>query len=531
MTGLNLKLILEAVDRITGPIRNIKTKLVETFKSATDGAKKLAEQMDKAGKKAAEVGGFMTTRFSLPILGIGALSLRAAGQVEELTMQMEHLAGGAENAQKFVKSLQGYIDKFGTDELGKSVQLLETAGYGMDKIKGRLAVLGDVAAGSRAPLSQLTEQYIELRKAGKASDGDLDTMMKANIPIVAELAKQMHKSEKQIWNMAAAGKISFDQYRKAMEGLTEEGGRFNGAMERQGQSINGVFKELRNSIGGVMAELGAGLWKDLDIAPKIRAISDAVRSLAEGFMTLPKWLKNSITWLVLILAAIGPIVLIVGQFTTGIAGLVFAFSKLPLVWGGVASAAGLLVKTFKLLTNGVILVVQILPKLATGIRAIGLAVAANPLGLFLTVVAAVGVAAYLLIKNWSKVSAFFTGLWGSIKAVFKENIAAVLEYLQPLIDAVSMVVGGLARIGKGVGARIGNAVRSITGDEGSASGRVTMGAVLPAPRDGRGSKVDAGGTIKISIDQDNRARVVEARSNDRRLSYQAPDTGAMAWGS
>ncbi|MDX2094365.1 MAG: tape measure protein [Alphaproteobacteria bacterium] len=574
MSGLNLKLILEAVDRITAPVRAIKAKLVETFKSATAGARALAEQMDKAGKKAAEVGGFMTSRFSLPILGIGALSIRSAGQVEELTMQMEHLAGGAEKAREFVGSLQGYIDKFGTEELSKSVQLMETAGYSMDEIKKRIATLGDVAAGSRTPLSALTEQYIDLRKAGKVSDGDLTAMMKANIPIVAELAKQLGKTDKQIINMAANGKISFEQYRKAMQGLTEEGGRFNGAIERQGKSIFGVFREMGFALRNSLADLGFDLWKDLNIADRITSITSAVRGLIEGFMSLPKWLKSSITWFVLILAVIGPVLMIVGQLTVGVAGLLFAFGKLPLMLMAVTQG----LRTLMLINTVGAAIGNFITALRAGytvMEAFNLVLAANPIVMIVIAITALAAAGYMLWKRWDKVKAFFSrlwsvvrshfmggikialavlapflsvptilvkhwgaisgffgSLWGGIKEIFKDAIDGVLEYLQPLIDAVNIVVGGLAQIGKNVAGRIGGVWRHVSGDAQAAS--ADSGAhniITPAtPHSARTSRVDAGGTINIAIDQNNRARVTEARSNDRRVKYQTPDTGALMGG-
>lgn len=553
MNGLNLKLIMEMVDRVTAPVKQVKAGIqgmttvtssaaaqLDRFSYRTSRITKVisrywagvAESVDKVGKKMAEVGGFLTSRLTLPIVGVGALSIRSAGQVEQLVMQMEHLAGGADQARAYVKSLNGYIEKFGTEDLSNAVQLLETAGYNAGEINSRLAFLGNVAAGSRNELAALTDQYIEMRKAGKVSDGDLNTMMKARIPIVAQLEKQLGKSEKQIWNMAAEGKLTFEQYRKAMIGLTEEGGRFYQAMDSQGKSIFGVFREMGNALRISLSDLGFDLWEDLGIADKIKAITNAVRGLIEGFLGLPKWLKSTITWFVLIMAAIGPVVLIVGQLTIGVAGMLFAFSKLPLVWGGVVMLASTLFKGFNLLMGGIGAVVKILPALATAFRAVAVAMTANPIGLVIAGIAALGVAAYMLIKHWDKVSAFFGKLWGGIKAIFKESIDTVLEYIAPLLNAVDRVIGGVARLGKTVGRNVSGAWQHLTGTDNASTPAASVALpVVPvvgaSPRNS--TKVDAGGTIRIKIDQDNRARVVESRSNDRRMNYQA-DTGQLMGG-
>lgn len=529
MSALNLKMILEAVDKITAPVRNITTKIRTMMKTAVVAVGELADRMDKIGKKAAEIGGFLTARLTLPIVGMGALSIRSAGQVEELSMQLEHLAGGADEARKYVHSLQKYIDQFGLADVGDSVKALETAGYTIDEINGRMATLSNLAAGSKAPLAALTEQYIDLRKAGKVSDGDLSTMMKANIPIVQELAKQLGKTDKQIWNMAANGQISFKQYRHAIEGLTSEGGRFGDAMEKRGRSINGVFTAMKNSLGGVMAELGDSLWADLKSADKIKAITEAVRGAVKWFLTLPTGMKSFVTWTVLIIAAVGPLILIVGQLIVGLAGLMLVWSKVALVFGGILGPIAAVYKGLKWLLLGAGRVVMMLPTLIAGVRALGLAFISNPIGLFITAVVALGAAAYLLIKHWDKVKAFFTTLWEVLKGAFKEGVDSVLSYLQPLIDAVNQVIGGLSQIGQSVGKKLSGAWEHLTGDDAGASDMGTApGGVVAAPvRAGGKNKVDAGGTIKIEIAQDGKARVAQAQTNDSRMQFRAADTGAL----
>lgn len=55
------------------------------------------------------------------------------------------------------------------------------------------------------------------------------------------------------------------------------------------------------------------------------------------------------------------------------------------------------------------------PLVVGGIRAIGAAMIANPIGLIIAGIAAGG---YLIWKNWDGISAFFTDLWGDVKNTF-----------------------------------------------------------------------------------------------------------------
>jgi hypothetical protein len=147
----------------------------------------------------------------------------------------------------------------------------------------------------------------------------------------------------------------------------------------------------------------------------------------------------------------------------------------------------------------------------------------NPIGLFIAAVAALGAAAYLLIKHWSGVKEFFSTLWDGIKSVFKDSIDAVMDYLAPLIRAVNMVIGGLSRIGHGVANTVGRAWSSVAGED-------TPSSTIAPARATRGGSLDAGGEIKITIDQQNRAKVTEARSNDSRVQFQPGNTGALMGG-
>ena len=99
-----------------------------------------------------------------------------------------------------------------------------------------------------------------------------------------------------------------------------------------------------------------------------------------------------------------------------------------------------------------------LPAIAGGIKAIGLALAANPIGLVLTGIA---LAAGLVIANWEPVKGFMINLWGSIttgamdawewlKGVFtglfdniRETVTAAIDWVLGKINAVGNAWGSV----------------------------------------------------------------------------------------
>jgi len=72
----------------------------------------------------------------------------------------------------------------------------------------------------------------------------------------------------------------------------------------------------------------------------------------------------------------------------------------------------------KLLLNLAVLTAEALPALAEAFLALGAAIELTPVGWFLTIVAALGFAAYELIQHWSSVKDFFKSMWDDIAGFF-----------------------------------------------------------------------------------------------------------------
>lgn len=100
-----------------------------------------------------------------------------------------------------------------------------------------------------------------------------------------------------------------------------------------------------------------------------------------------------------------------------------------------------------------------------------------------------------------------------------------MDLLSPLLKAIDFVKAGFGKI-KGV-ATDNPVTRFVAGSSSapqSASG--TSGYSVPAATTSSKQRVDAGGTLRIKIDNEGRARVTEARPNDKRMNITA-DTGLL----
>lgn len=106
---------------------------------------------------------------------------------------------------------------------------------------------------------------------------------------------------------------------------------------------------------------------------------------------------------------IGEMMMTVGRLTGKLAGLVGGFDNLAIIIVAVKFAP-LVIGAVKLI-GALGAMATALPAVALGIKGIGLALAANPIGL---VVAGIATAALLVYKYWEPISGFFSGLWEGI---------------------------------------------------------------------------------------------------------------------
>lgn len=507
MNGLNLKLILSVVDKMTAPTKKLVQTISTTLKAAGKAVFEFGDRWEKAGKKISEAGGFLTTRITAPLAGLGFLSLRTAGQSEQLANSLIGVAGGAEEARTELTRLNNW--RKGTPfELADVVDAelaLRNAGYSAEETAKKMAMLGPVAARMKRPLNDVVNSYLDMRLAGKVGSSELLNMVKSNVPIVAELGKALHKTDKQIYALADQGKISFAQVRDAMAALSADGGALADDMGRYATSINGRWKALTDKMSSALDRLGGKLWEKLQIGDKLSSLTDTVENLVNAIVNLPAPVQSFIGSFLIGAAVLGPIVVIIGQIVTGIGVLAMGLGKLPIVLLGVAKAFAFLGETMMFLVT-------------------------NPIGLAITAVAAFAVAGYMLVKHWDKVSAFFTTLWEGIK----DACGSAIDWIMEKVDALIGVVSGLmTKLGSIRNAFTDNAVtrgwNAVFGDTAAAGS--APAAVVPAPIGVATAtqKIDTGGELRIRLDVDGRAKQVDGKPNDSRMGYSV-DTGLMGAG-
>ncbi|MBI1214555.1 MAG: hypothetical protein GC185_01895 [Alphaproteobacteria bacterium] len=528
MHNLNLKLVLEVIDRMTGPIKRARENITASvgrirerfsglgqdlrfrtwfaFALVGEAIGKFGKRMTTAGEKLKKfskelraAGGLFTQYLTLPIIGLGTLAVRQAGKLQELSDRMTGLTGNAKAAGDMVKRLRDFSERapFDLEDVGQAAQQLMALGYSADGAMKRLELLAPIATVTHQQIAALTQTYINVRKSAQLSTDDIMTMAGQGIPILPVLAKQLHTTKTGVMQLAQAGDIGFGDFKKALQSMTAKGGFAADAISRDMNQVGGVFTHLKNVVLDAFGDIGDQLFKSLRMADKVNALSDKIKSLTKRFMNLPEPVKNFIAWAALITATLGPAIFAVGQMTLGLA---FLFKGI----GGLLGIIGVLTEA---------------------VGSFAAALIATPIGWITLAIAGLAFAGYELIKHWDKVKTFFGHIWDGIKSAFKSGVNAVMDKLQPLFDAFERIKHGW------------NALKGVFGASSGLQAAREASAPRPAPTSLRGVwgpvmapvKVDTGGTLHIRIDQDGQARVTGAKSNNPGMSINA-DTGLILGG-
>jgi len=166
---------------------------------------------------------------------------------------------------------------------------------------------------------------------------------------------------------------------------------------------------FKNQLQDVAITLGQALIPALmDMLDAAQPIIDMVADMARWFADLDEGTQKVIIGIAGFAVALGPLLIIVGQLTSGIGAIITAFGGLTAA--STAAAAG-----------------TAAAGTAAGGAAAGFTALLGPIGLVIAAIAALAAAVYLVIKNWDQIEAFFKDLWGKVSKYLSETWDNITE--------------------------------------------------------------------------------------------------------
>lgn len=328
-------------------IRELITKLgfqvddagMKKFESGIASMKAKAESLATSFK---DIGQKMTIALTLPILAAGAYVLKTGSEFEQLQMAFETMLGSAKKGSEFVDKLFDFAKRtpFNVQDVADGAKRLMAYGVAADDTLDVLQNLGDIAAlAGREKLPFLITAFGQVKAATVLTGQELRQFTENSVPLIAELAKMTGHSEAEISSSTKNIGISYDTVRKAIKNLTSQGGLYFKGMEKQAQTVAGEFSNLEDQISYEAKKI------EEILRPYTLKLIKFASDLVEKFSKLSPETKKWIVIILGIVAALGPMLFILGQIGIAVAGLAESWELLLpaiVIIGAIAAALGVL---------------------------------------------------------------------------------------------------------------------------------------------------------------------------------------------
>jgi tape measure domain-containing protein len=367
---------------------------------------KVEKSMTKFGNTMKNVGSNLTTSLTLPIIGLGAASLKAFAEMEKLEKGMTAIMGSSQLAKDEIVKLRevARLPGLGLKEAVQGSVNLQAVGLSAEEAKNTLMGFGKALAATgkgKFELEAIQYQMTQMISKNKILAEDYK-VIQSNLPLMGEGLK------------AAFGTSNIDLIRETGISAKDFLLQLARGLEilPQTQNVTGglanSFENLSDNIFISLNELGKTINETLKLEVVFDNISKKIEGLVERFKALTPEQQANIVQFALIAAAIGPVILIIGQFATSITSII--------------TLSRLLLTTFTALSGGT----------------------------FILVSAIAALVAYYVSTEQGQSMLKSTGdlLYGTFKRIASvfSGVIDLLIRMKPFFDAILTVLGFLVKI-------------------------------------------------------------------------------------
>lgn len=362
---------------------------------------KVEKSMSKFGNTMKNVGSNLTQSLTLPIVGLGAASLKAFADMERLEGGLTAIMGSSKDAAVEMEKLRKVAENPGLalPQVVKASASLQSVGMDADKARNVIEQFGNAVARAQGGPEEFAGVIYGLTQISSST-----SILAEDLNIVKERLPELNDILlKTFGTNTAEGlrnlNISNSEF---VDVITNQ----LSLLDRANGGLNNSFDNLKDNINASLAELGKTINESLKLEIVFDKVSKKIQELVDKFKSLTPEQQNNIVKFGLIAAAVGPLILILGQFATSISSII--------------SLSRTLIATFTILSGGTYLLVAAIGAL---------------------------VAYYATTdegqKSLSKTGLLLSESFDRIKAAFAKTLE-LLSKLQPLFDLLLFVFGKIA---------------------------------------------------------------------------------------
>jgi len=362
---------------------------------------------------------FLTNPYTMIAAGVGAVT-KLGSQAEQTNVAFTTLVGSESKAAAMLGEITKFAAEspFGKLGLTENAQTMLNFGVASDKVLDYLRQLGDISGGDKSRLSSLSLVLGQVSAAGKLAGQDLLQFINAGFNPLQELQKMTGKTYGELQDLMSKGQITFENVTQAMAHATSEGGKFHGMMQKQSETVGGkwstVMDNAQEEVVRMFAQIKSPLSDLLDTVnaalPTIFGVAQRVFGLFAGGLKFIMEFRTEIA-------------LVAGVVAVAL-GVSKAYTAALVVYKGVQTAVTVATKAW-----------------AATQWLLNIAMNANPIGIVITVVAALAAAVVWAWGKFAGFRAFLLTMWDVVK-----GFGGLLK--DYIIDRFHDMLSGLGKLGE-----------------------------------------------------------------------------------
>lgn len=316
-------------------LKSLKDQYKDFGSVAKQQLKAVSDQLKDTGEKLQSTGKDLTLKLTAPIVALGTIGVNYNAQIEQYQTMFTTLTGSAEEADRIISQLQADAQKspFDSASLIQANQYLISAGVSADDARQDILNLGNAIAatgGGSAELERMSQNLQQIKNVGKATSQDIKQFANAGINIYGLLADATGKTVAEVKEMD----VTYEELSKAFAMASQEGGKYYGAMEAQGQTLNGSLSATKESIQMLLGEITEAAM------PIIVQVLGKIREVITWLSSLDDDTKKRILLIASLVAAIGPVITIIGTIISSLGSLIGVISMMMSPMGALIAIIG-----------------------------------------------------------------------------------------------------------------------------------------------------------------------------------------------
>ena len=252
--GIDISEALRNLEQLSGRIERMGKDIAKSNAESASGIDRLN---DKFKSLAATVGiGFGLNELK----GFASEVINVRTQMESYEVSLEAMLSSKEKADAMLGTFRemAATTPLTLGALAGGAKTMLGFGLASESIVPHLKAIGDISGGNAEKFNSLVLVFSQMSSLGKLVGQDLVQMINAGFNPLEEISRKTGKSIGVLKEEMSKGAITSKMVQDAFISVTQEGGRFNGMLEKQGQGLMGLQAQFQGAWETMLNNIGQG---------------------------------------------------------------------------------------------------------------------------------------------------------------------------------------------------------------------------------------------------------------------------------